>query len=225
MLGHADRHEPLRLYTTGLLLRGERKSVEPMAARLDSRRVRSRHQSLHHLVADADWDDSAVLTAVRDYALPAIEKHGPIAAWILDDTGLPKKGIHSVGVAHQYCSQLGKQANCQVAVSLSIANDMASLPIAWRLYLPQNWAEDRVRRRKTGVPDEIVFAIKPQSAVAQIRQAIEDGVPPGTVLCDPAYGNSFGFRRTLTKLTLSYVAGIESNTVVWQAGQAPQVPV
>src|SRR3954468_14203446 len=103
VLGHADRHEPLRLYTTGLLLPGERKSVEPMAARVDPRHVRSRHQSLHHFVADADWDDAAVLVAVRNYAWPALQKQGPLQAWIVDDPGIPKKGKHSVGVAHQYC--------------------------------------------------------------------------------------------------------------------------
>jgi SRSO17 transposase len=226
VLGHADRHEPLRLYTTGLLLPGERKSVEPMAARVDPRNVRSRHQSLHHLVADAAWDDTAVLAAVRDYALPTLQQHGPLTAWIVDDTGLPKKGQHSVGVAHQYCGQLGKQANCQVAVSLSVANEQASLPIAYRLYLPKDWAEDPARRQKAGVPEEIRFQTKPEMALDQIRQSLSAGVPPGTVLCDLAYGNSFGFRRALTEQGLSYVAGIESNTIVWRAGEAPQtIPV
>src|SRR3954470_7553206 len=137
-VGHADRHEPLRVYMEGLLLPGERKSVEPMAARVDPRHVRSRHQSLHHFVADADWDDAAVLAAVRDYVLPTLQKQGPLQAWIVDDTGLPKKGRHSVGVAHQDCGPLGKQANCQGAVSLSVAHDQASLPVAYRLYLPKD---------------------------------------------------------------------------------------
>jgi SRSO17 transposase len=226
ILGHADRREPLRLYTTGLLLPGERKSVEPMAARLDPRHVRSRHQSLHHFVADADWDDAAVLVAVRDYALPALQKQGPLQAWIVDDTGIPKKGKHSVGVAHQYCGQLGKQANCQVAVSLSVASNMASLPIAYRLYLPKDEAEDPTRRQKTGVPPEIRFQTKPEIALDQIRQAVADAVPRGTVLSDTAYGNHFGFRCELTQLGLLYVAGVESNTTVWRTGQAPQaIPV
>jgi SRSO17 transposase len=226
VLGHADRHEPLRLYTTGLLLPGERKSVEPMAARLDPRNVRSRHQSLHHLVADADWEDAAVLAAVRNYALPALAQQGPLQAWIVDDTGLPKKGQHSVGVAHQYCGQLGKQANCQVAVSLSVAHDQASLPIAYRLYLPKDWAEDPVRRQKTGVPPEIQFQTKPEIALEQIRQALAEDVPRGTVLCDTAYGNNFGFRSELAKLGLHYMVGIESNTTVWRAGPTPPaIPV
>jgi SRSO17 transposase len=221
VLGHADWREPLRLYTTGLLLPGERKSVEPMAARLDPRHVRSRHQSLHHLVADADWDDTAVLAAVRDYALPALQQQGPIQAWIVDDTGLPKKGTHSVGVAHQYCGQLGKQANCQVAVSLSIANHTASLPIAYRLYLPQDWAQAAERRRKTGIPDESVFQTKAVMARGQIRQALHEGVPPGVVVADAAYGNDTSFRDELTALGLRYAVAIQANTTVWPKGTEP----
>jgi SRSO17 transposase len=186
VLGHADRQEPLRLYTTGLLLPGERKSVEPMAARLDPRNVRSRHQSLHHLVADADWEDTAVLAAVRDYVLPALQKHDPIQAWIVDDTGLPKKGQHSVGVAHQYCGQLGKQANCQVAVSLSVATEQASLPLAYRLYLPKDWAEDPSRRQRAGVPAQLRFQTKPEIALDQVRQAVSEGVPRAVVVADVA---------------------------------------
>src|SRR3982751_4134755 len=139
VLGHADRLGPLRAYATGLLLPGERKSVEPMAARVEPFRVGAAHQLLHHFVAKAPWDDAALLAAVRSYALPAIEEHGPIRAWLVDDTGLPKKGRLSVGVARQYCGQLGKRDNCQGAVTLSLANHAASLPIAWRLYLPLQW--------------------------------------------------------------------------------------
>jgi SRSO17 transposase len=136
VLGHADRREPMHAYCTGLLLPGKRKSVEPMAARIAPQRVQAAHQSLHHFVAQAEWRDEAVLDVVRARVLPAIERHGPVQAWIVDDTGFPKKGKHSVGVARQYCGQLGKQDNCQVAVTLSLANDHASLPVACRLYLP-----------------------------------------------------------------------------------------
>ena len=120
-LGHADRVAPLKAYCTGLLLPGARKSVEPMAARVEPGRVQAAHQSLHHFVAKADWSDEAVLAVVRTEVLQAIERQGPIRAWIVDDTGFPKKGRHSVGVARQYCGQLGKQDNCQIAVSLSVA--------------------------------------------------------------------------------------------------------
>src|SRR3954467_11203199 len=165
VLGHADRRAPLRAYATGPLLPGERKSVEPMAARADPARVGAAHQSLHHFVAKAAWDDAALLRAVRDYALPAIEEHGPIRAWLVDDTGLPKKGRLSGGVARQYCGQLGKRDNCQVAVTLSVANEHASLPVAYRLYLPEAWAEDPARRAMAGVPEQVGFRTKPSIAL------------------------------------------------------------
>src|SRR5271157_391572 len=161
-LGHADRVEPFQAYCTGLLLPVERKSVEPMAAQLAPGQVSAKHQSLHHFVAKASWSDDTVMQAVREYALPKMQRQGPILAWIVDDTGIPKKGKHSVGVARQYCGQLGKQDNCQVAVSLSLAGDHASLPIAYRLYLPQEWADDAQARAKAGVPDDVVFKTKPQ---------------------------------------------------------------
>ena len=148
VVGHADRRERVVGYCTGLLLPGERKSVEPMAARLDPARVSSLHQALHHFVATAPWSDAAVLAAVRERGLPALSRHGPVTAWIIDDTGFPKKGKHSVGVARQYCGQLGKRENCRVAVSLSVANEWASLPVAFELYLPEDWAGDPARRAK-----------------------------------------------------------------------------
>src|SRR3954453_15754738 len=179
VLGHADRRAPLRAYCTGLLLPGERKSVEPMAARLDPARVGAAHQSLHHFVAKAAWDDAALLRAVRDHVLPALLERGPIRAWLVDDTGLPKKGKLSVGVARQYCGQLGKRENCQVAVTLSVATEHASLPVAYRLYLPEAWAGDPARRALAGVPEEVTFATKPAIALDQIGRALAAGVPPG----------------------------------------------
>src|SRR5271168_796518 len=169
--GHVDRIAPLKSYCAGLLLPGERKSVEPMAARLAPDKVRRMHQSLHHLVATAPWSDDAVLEQVRGYALTGMKTKGPVQAWIVDDTGFPKKGTHSVGVARQYCGQVGKQDNCQVAVSLSLANHHASLPAMYRLYLPQEWAADKKRRRKAGVPKEISFKTKPEIALEQIEAA------------------------------------------------------
>jgi len=147
-LGHADRVTPFRSYCTGLLLPGARKSVEPMAAKVEPGRVQAAHQSLHHFVAKADWSDDAVLEAVRDRVLPAMQRRGAVRGWMIDDTGMPKKGVHSVGVARQYCGQLGKRDNCQVAVTLSLATYHASLPIAHRLYLPQAWADDTPRRAR-----------------------------------------------------------------------------
>ena len=224
VLGHASRDEPARAYCTGLLLPGERKSVEPMAARLDPERVQARHQSMHHLVAQAAWDDAAVLGAVRRAVIPAIARHGPLAYWIVDDTAFPKQGTHSVGVARQYCGVLGKQENCQVAVSLSVANDHASLPIAYRLFLPEAWAEDPARRAKAGVPEEVSFETKTAIALGQLRQALADGVPMGIVLGDPAYGDETAFRVGVAALGLRYVLGVRSGTSVWPPGHGPLPP-
>lgn len=141
-LGHADRREPLRASLTGLCLPGERKSIEPMAARVDPRHVATRYQSMHHFVASAPWEAAAVLRVARDWVLEPMARHGPVGAWIVDDTAFPKKGQHSVGVARQYCGVLGKQENCQVAVSVSAANDAVSVPLAYELYLPERWARD-----------------------------------------------------------------------------------
>jgi SRSO17 transposase len=137
VLGHADRAGPFRDYCAGLLLPGERKSVEPMVAVVAPSRVAAEHQSLLHIVGQAPWSDDAVLAKVRELVLPAIEAQGKIEAWIVDDTGFAKKGVHSVGVARQYCGRLGKTDNCQIAVTLSLANHAASLPIAYRLYLTE----------------------------------------------------------------------------------------
>ncbi len=224
VLGRANRAAAARAYCTGLLLPGERKSVEPMAARIAPDRVQAAHQSLHHVVAQAEWDDAAVLRAVRERVLPAIERHSPVRYWIVDDTAFPKRGTHSVGVARQYCGQLGKQDNCQVAVSLSAANDRASLPIAYRLYLPEAWAEDPARRAKAGVPEAIGFETKTAIALGQLRQAREAGVPVGTVLGDAAYGDECDFRVGVAELDLRYVLGIRGATTVWPPGQAPLPP-
>jgi SRSO17 transposase len=219
--GHADRHTPLKNYCSGLLLPGERKSVEPMAARLAPDNVRRTHQSLHHLVADAPWDDEEMLAEVRRQVLPTMEKHGPVVAWIVDDTGFPKQGKHSVGVARQYCGQVGKQDNCQVAVSLSVSTWNASLPVDWRLYLPEVWCQDPERCRQAGVPEGIEFQTKPEIALQQIRKAVEKKIAVGVVLADAGYGNGTPFRTSLTQLGLSYVVGIESSTTVWEPGRQP----
>lgn len=221
VVGHADRIQPLKSYCTALLLPGERKSVEPLAARVAPDNVRRTHQSLHHLVAAAPWSDEALLDQVRSRVLPAMRKHGPVVAWIVDDTAFPKKGKHSVGVARQYCGQLGKQDNCRVAVSLSLATWGSSLPIAYRLYLPEAWAADESRRQKTGVPAEIAFETKPQIALQQIRQAAQAGVERGVVLADAAYGNDNEFRAGLSELQLRYVVGVQGSTTVWEPGVAP----
>ncbi|MGC2615533.1 MAG: IS701 family transposase [Terracidiphilus sp.] len=219
--GHLDRMVPLKSYCTGLLLPGERKSVEPMAARLCPDNVRQAHQSLHHLVAHAPWRDEDILQAVRQYVLPVMQKQGEVVAWVIDDTGVAKKGTHSVGVTRQYCGQVGKQENCRVAVSLSLSTATASLPIAWRLYLPEVWAQDKQRRKATGVPSEIRFQTKPEIALEQIRSAVEREIPTAPVLADAGYGNDTAFRDGISELGLLYVVGIQSSVSVWPPGVAP----
>src|SRR5664279_171821 len=224
VLGHADRIRPFEDYCTGLLSAEGRKSVEPLAAATAPERTSAQHQSLLHVVAHAPWSDAAILRRVRDHVLPCLTCDEPVQAWIIDDTGFPKKGSHSVGVARQYCGQLGKQDNCQVAVSLSLATHHASLPIAYQLYLPKDWADDPIRRIKTGVPDDIRFQTKPEIALRQVRQALADGVSPGVALMDPGYGNDGKLRAGISALGLTYAAGIMPTTIVWRPGEEPLPP-
>jgi len=219
--GHEDRQTPLKNYCKGLLLPGERKSIEPMAARLDPASIQPMRQSLHHLVAKAPWSDEALLDQVRSQVLPAMRKHGPVVAWIVDDTGFPKKGKHSVGVTRQYCGQVGKQDNCRVAVSLSVATWSSSLPVGYHLYLPKEWAEEAERRKKTEVPEEVEFQTKPEIAMDQIRAAVAAVVDHGVVLADAAYGMNTEFREGLTGLGLEYVMGVQKSMTVWEPGKQP----
>ncbi len=224
VIGHADRVTPLRDYCSGLLATEGRRSVEPMAAVTAPAHVSAQHQKLLHFVANATWSDERMLAKVRELVVPSIVRHGAIEAWIIDDTSFPKQGSHSVGVHHQYCGQLGKQANCQVAVTLSIANHHASLPIAYRLYLPKDWADDAERRDKAHVPEAIRFKTKPQIALAQIRAALAAGVARGVVLIDASYGTNTAFRTGIGALGLTYVAAILS-TVKVRAAADPDARV
>jgi SRSO17 transposase len=221
VLGHADRHEPAKLYLKGLLLPGERKSVEPMAARLCPEDVRSTHQSMNHLVAAADWDDQAVLGIVAKQLAPALVKKDERCWWILDDTSHVKKGQHSVGVARQYCGRLGKMENCQLAVSLSLANSYGSVPLDYRMYLPEEWTEDRTRCRKAGVPEQIEFRTKGQIAREEIERALTENIPRGIVLADAAYGTESDFRDWLQSQKLDYVLGVRGSTSVWWGRHQP----
>ena len=224
-LGHADRVGPFRGYCAGLMLPGKRKSVEPMAARVAPTQVRSAHQRLHHFVADAAWSDAAVMGAVRDHVLAGAGKRlGAPEVLIVDDTGFPKQGKHSVGVARQYCGQLGKQDNCQVAVSVSLANQHYSVPVGYRLYLPEDWSADPVRRKTAKVPEEIEFATKPVIALQLIDQARAAGEVPRTVVADAGYGVNTAFRDQLTAWAQQYVVGITGVVKVWPDGEAPLPP-
>jgi SRSO17 transposase len=222
VIGHADRKRPLEDYCVGLMGPSERKSVEPIAAVTAPGRTAAQHQSLLHFVGESNWSDEKVLAKVREMVLPAIERDGAIEAWIIDDTGFPKKGAHSVGVASQYCGQLGREGNCQVAVSLSVANHHASLPVAYRLYLPREWTKDRKRCRKAGVPATVHFMTKQQIALAHIKAALAAGIPHGVVLIDADYGRDGNLRQELRSLELIYVAAIQSSPLVWRPGRGPK---
>ena len=222
-LGHADRHAGLRGYCTGLMLPLARKSVEPMAARVDPMHASARHQALHHFVAKAQWSHTEMLRRVAQWVIPKMD-FSQGGWWIIDDTGFPKQGRHSVGVARQYCAMLGKQDNCQVAVSISLASTQGSLPVAWQLYLPEDWATDTERRAKAGVPDEVDFATKAQIALQQLRTLLDEGAPPHCVLADAGYGVDNAFRQALSDMGLLYAVGITSAVVVWPPGVEPLPP-
>jgi SRSO17 transposase len=213
----------LRGYCTGLMSPLQRKSVEPMAAHLDPLKVRSRHQSLHHFVADAHWSDEQMLVRVCQWVVPKMDFAGG-GWWIIDDTGCPKQGRHSVGVARQYCGMLGKQDNCQVAVSVSLACEAASVPVAWQLYLPCEWADDTQRREKAGVPEALQFATKPQIALQQIEHLMGQGAPRHCVLADAGYGSDTAFRERLSELGLRYAVGVTGSVTVWPPGREPLPP-
>jgi SRSO17 transposase len=223
-LGHADRHGGLKGYCTGLMLPLARKSIEPLAAGVDPLRVSARHQSLHHFVAKAQWSDAEMLRRIRDWVMPKMGLQSG-RYWIIDDTGFPKKGHHSVGVARQYCGVLGKQDNCQVAVSVSLASDTASLPVSWQLYLPEAWADDPERRRKAGVPDSMVFATKTQIALQHLDALLVQGDRPDCVLADAGYGVDTAFRHQLSERGLPYLVGITSAISVWPPDVEPLPPL
>ena len=222
-LGHADRQAGLTGYCTGLMLPLSRKSVEPMAARVVPLHASAKHQSLHHFVAKAPWSDLQLLRRVAQWVVPLMDFNAG-AWWVIDDTGFPKKGTHSVGVTRQYCGVLGKQDNCQVAVSVSLSCEDGSLPVAWQLYLPHIWAQDKVRRVKAGIPEDIEFATKPQIALQQVRDLLAQGAPHHCVLADAGYGIDYAFRQGLSDLGLAYMVGITSAVVVWPPGVEPLPP-
>jgi len=222
-LGHMDRHAGLRGYCTGLMLPLSRKSVEPMAARVDPMHASARHQALHHFVAKAEWSHREMLRRVAQWVVPKMDFRSG-GWWVIDDTGFPKKGRHSVGVTRQYCGMLGKQDNCQVAVSISLASEQSSLPVAWQLYLPEDWVADTERRAKAGVPEEVCFATKTQIALAQLRMLLAEGAPRHCVLADAGYGVDNSFRQALSDMGLLYAVGVTSAIVVWPPGVQPLPP-
>ncbi len=179
---------------------------------------------MHHFVAKATWEDAAVLKVARGWVLEQMERHGAVAAWALDDTGIPKKGSHSVGVARQYCGAVGKPENCQVAVSVSLVNEAVSVPAAYRLYLPESWAKDRRRRRQAGIPEGIGFRTKWEIALKQVAALKEEGLPSAPVIADAGYGVITRFRDHLTAMRIPYLVAVTGETTVWRPHLQPLPP-
>jgi SRSO17 transposase len=206
-LGRSERREGATLYVQGLLMPGERKSIEPMAARLgiDS-------QKLQQFVADSPWEEQEVWRGIRREVVPVME---PLAAWIIDETGWLKQGEHSVGVAHQYCGAVGKQANCQVSVEIVVSDGEIAAPVAGRLYLPEKWAQDLPRREAAGVPAEVQFQAKPAIALDLIKAVLADGVSPAPVLGDEVYGVASELRWELRQLGLEYFLNAGGDLLAW----------
>ena len=223
-MGRPERRRAMGWYITGLLLDGERKSIEPMAARLvdDAAEAQAMRQRLQECVVRSGWSDDearARLARKLDREMPGIE------AFVIDDTGFPKKGEYSVGVQRQYSGTLGRRDNCQIAPSLHLAGEAGSGCVALRLYLPEVWAEDAKRRRTAGVPEDIVFLRKWEIALKQLDDAIEWGVRKHVVLADAGYGDCTEFRDGLTERRFSYVLGISGTHLVWPPGSNPRPPV
>jgi len=195
-LGRSERRVAATHYVEGLLLPGDRKSIEPMAERLNFDA-----QRLQQFVTNSPWDDQAVWQVIRRELAPHFE---PLEAWIVDETGWLKQGRHSVGVSHQYCGAVGKQANCQVSVEVVVSDGLVAAPMAGRLYLPEGWTKDRERCRAAGVPDQIEFATKSEIAVELIGELVADEVDRAPVLGDSAYGDSYEFREQLRRLALEF---------------------
>lgn len=216
-LAHADRVDPLHAYCAGLVVPGEDKSVEPIAAKTAPERVSAQHQSLLHFVGQSTWSDRALMNVATAYAVEGLETHSSMERYLIDDTGFPKKGKHSVGVANQYCGCLGKNANSQVTVTVSIANDVGSVPVAVQLYLPRKWAEDDERRAKAKVPEEMVFAPKWAIALDLMEAHLMDDeheLGPLPVGADAGYGDVKAFRQGLRDMGLPYTVGVKKTTSV-----------
>jgi SRSO17 transposase len=221
-MGRPERRRAMASYITGLLLDGERKSVQPMAARLvdDPSEIEAMRQRLQQAVCFSPWSEAEIfsrLSTKLDRELPGIE------ALVVDDTGFPKKGKYSVGVARQYSGTLGRVDNCQVAVSVHLAGELGSACIGMRLFLPEAWANDGPRRHTVGVPDEIEFAKKWEIALSLIDDALSAGVRRHMVLADPGYGDSTEFRDGLSERGLPYVVGVMGSHCIWQPGIEPVV--
>lgn len=206
-------------YAQALLLPGERKSMEPLAARMDPEHAMARYKTFQRFISVSAWDDHAVRRAGFRWAEPGLLRRKAPLAWLVDDTGFPKQGKHSVFVQRQYSGTLGKVGNCQIAVSLSVCTEQQSVPIDFDLYMPEKWANDRARRKACKVPATLKFRTKPQIALDLIDAALRDGIPAAPVVGDSAYGEDSVFRETLDLFGLDFMLGVHAPTTVYTPPQ------
>ena len=215
-LVRCDQRAKGEQYVRGLLLEGRRKSIQPMAARLAD----GDEEGLQQFITDSPWDDVPVRRRLARRMTAEIEPEG----WIVDDTGLPKDGRFSPGVAHQYCGALGKTANCQVLVSVNTASDRASCPLQWRLFVPESWDEDEDRRRRARIPEKVRHIPKWQLALEIIDQLLEWGLKRRVVQADGGYGDITAFRAGLEERDLEYVVQVKGVTSAQPADAVPVAP-
>ena len=207
-VGRSERRQWGGVYVRGLLLDGERKSIEPMAQRLPEGNV----QAMQQFIGQSPWDWKPVWEKLGQRMTAELEAD---PAWVIDDTGFPKQGRHSVGVERQYSGTLGKTGNCQVAVSVHHVGEQGNVPLGWRLYLPESWAKDAERRKQAGIPEEVVFRKKWELALEIIDQIRGWGVPDQVVLADAGYGDATQLREGLEQRGLAYAVGITPQLGVW----------
>ena len=220
ILGNDGRRASFAQYAMGLLGEGERKSIEPIAARCcpDPEQVDAVHQRLQHFVTDSRWDDRSVRRFAARHAVSAMTQREPVVSWIVDDTGFLKQGDHSVGVQRQYTGSAGKIANSQVGTSLVVTTRTMHVAVDFDLYLPRSWTDDLRRRKEARIPADVEFKTKPQQAITMLQRAVADGIPTGVVLSDCGFGDSNDFRDGVRALGLHYAVGVESKTKVRRVG-------
>ena len=224
-LPRSDQREKFALYTLGLLSEAERKSIEPLAAPTRPDAPDAAHQSMLHFVANAPWSDRSVRRRAVAWGLWGATAHSQVRGTILDDTGLPKQGRHSVGVQRQYTGTAGKITNCQIAVTLCLFTDHDTLPVDIALYLPDVWAKDAERRAVARVPKSVAFQTKAELACAMLRAAHADSVPLGELLlADADYGRDPKIRAIAGELGMKYAVGIHASQRVWDAEGAWTAP-
>src|SRR5262249_29713186 len=225
-LGDKRRRASFALYGMGILGEHERKSVEPLAAAAadDAEAAQRAHDHLLHFIGQSEWEDGPIREYAARYAVHAMESREPVTAWVIDDTGFLKQGRQSPGVQRQYTGSVGKIANCQIGVSLTLCTPAEHVPIDMQLYLPKSWTSDRIRCAKAKIPTDVEFRPKWQIALEMIESGGEKGLPKGVALADAAYGNNGEFRAGLRWLDFEYAVGVNATTVVTRVSKAAHDP-